>query len=332
MKKIDEDIRTGSFCQVYLLYGEENYLKKQYRNKLRNALIGEDAGALQTGDSMNYNAFEGRDIDPHALIDLAETLPFFADRRVILVESSGFFRSACEPLAEYLPQCAPTTHFLFVEDEVDKRSKMYKAVQKAGCVVEFSKQKEELLTRWILTRLKKEGKKITPSVMTLFLDKTGTDMGNIDRELEKLLSYTMDKDVIEAADVQAIVTEQTTNRIFEMVNAIAEHRQKKALNLYYDLLNVREEPLDILSLIIRQFRILLSIRDMMGKGIDQKTMAAKAGIPEFAVKRNMGQAKGFSMEKIREALSEGAELEEAVKTGRMADRMAVEIFLLRYSC
>lgn len=324
MKNIDEDIKRGQFAQVYLLYGEEAYLKKQYKDKLKHAMVPE-------GDTMNFSAFEGKSINPKEIIDLAETLPFFADRRVILIENSGFFKNACEELAEYLPQVAPATHFIFVEEEVDKRSKMYKAAKASGRIVEFLPQTEELLTRWILGRLKREGKNITGSVMQLFLTKTGTDMGNIDRELEKLLCYTLDRDVITAEDVEAVVTEQTTNKIFEMVNAVAEHNQRRALDLYYDLLTLKEPPMRIMFLISRQFQILFHIRDMAAKGLDQQTMAKKAGIPPFAVRKNVSQAKGFTMEQLKQALRDGAELEEAVKTGRMDDQMAVELFLMKYS-
>ncbi len=324
MKNIDEDIKRGQFAQVYLLYGEEAYLKKQYKDKLKHAMVPE-------GDTMNFSAFEGKSINPKEIIDLAETLPFFADRRVILIENSGFFKNACEELAEYLPQVAPATHFIFVEDEVDKRSKMYKAAKASGRIVEFLPQTEELLTRWILGRLKREGKNITGSVMQLFLTKTGTDMGNIDRELEKLLCYTLDRDVITAEDVEAVVTEQTTNKIFEMVNAVAEHNQRRALDLYYDLLTLKEPPMRIMFLISRQFQILFHVRDMATKGLDQQTMAKKAGIPPFAVRKNVSQAKGFTMEQLKQALRDGAELEEAVKTGRMDDQMAVELFLMKYS-
>ncbi len=324
MKNIDEDIKRGQFAQVYLLYGEEAYLKKQYKDKLKHAMVPE-------GDTMNFSAFEGKSINPKEIIDLAETLPFFAERRVILIENSGFFKNVCEELAEYLTQVAPATHFIFVEEEVDKRSKMYKAAKASGRIVEFLPQNEELLTRWILGRLKREGKNITGSVMQLFLTKTGTDMGNIDRELEKLLCYTLDRDVITAEDVEAVVTEQTTNKIFEMVNAVAEHNQRRALDLYYDLLTLKEPPMRIMFLISRQFQILFHIRDMAAKGLDQQTMAKKAGIPPFAVRKNVSQAKGFTMEQLKQALRDGAELEEAVKTGRMDDQMAVELFLMKYS-
>ena len=95
MQQLLADLRSGEFKQAYLLYGEEAYLRLQYKNKLKDALVAE-------GDTMNYHYFEGKGTDPNALIDLAETMPFFADRRVILVENSGFFKKTAEQLAAYL--------------------------------------------------------------------------------------------------------------------------------------------------------------------------------------------------------------------------------------
>ncbi|MCI5919267.1 MAG: DNA polymerase III subunit delta [Roseburia sp.] len=324
MRTIDEDIKTGQFKQIYLLYGNEAYLKKQYKDKLKKAMADAE-------DTMNFSAFEGKDINVKEVIDLAETLPFFAERRVILIENSGFFKNAADEMAEYIKQVAPTTYFLFVEEEVDKRSKMYKAVKNAGKIVEFAEQNEDVLTRWVLGRLKREDKKITGSVMQLFLSKTGTDMGNIDRELEKLFCYTMGRDVITAEDVEAVTTEQISNKIFDMVNAVAEHNQKKALDLYYDLLALKEPPMRILFLISRQFQILFNVKSATAKRVDNRTIAQKAGIPEFAVRRNQAQARNFTLEQLRQALEDGVSYEEAVKTGRMNDQMAVELFLLTYS-
>ena len=325
VKVIDEDIKNGQFKTVYLLYGNEAYLKKQYKDKLVKALVPE-------GDTMNFSAYEGKGINPKEIIDLAETMPFFADRRVILIENSGFLKNTCEELAAYIAEDpAESTCFLFVEEEVDKRNKLYKAVSKAGRAIEFGTQNEDLLVRWIVGRLKKENKNITRDVLQHFMGKTGTDMGNIDRELEKLICYTMDRDVITAEDVDAITTEQVTNKIFDMVNAIAEHEQKKALDLYYDLLTLKEPPMRIMYLITRQFQILLHLKDMSSKGFDQSTIASKVGIPAFAVRKNQAQAKGFTLEQLKTAISDGVELEEAVKTGRLNDQMAVELFIVKYS-
>lgn len=324
MKTIDEDIKKGTFRQCYLLYGEEGYLKKQYRDKLVHAMV-------QEGDTMNFSSYEGKDIRPGELVDLAETLPFFAKRRVILAEDSGFFKNSCEILADYLAEVNPSTSFIFVESEVDKRSKTYKAAKKYGSVVEFARQNEALITKWVLGRIGKEQKKITKSVLGLFLNRTGLDMSRIDRELEKLLCYTLDKEVIEAEDVEAVVTEQIENKIFEMVDAIVMHNQKKALDLYYDLLALKEASMRILFLITRQFRLLLEVKELTGKGYSSYDIAGKVKIPEFAVRKNQSQAKQFSKEQLLMALKDGAETEERVKTGGLNDQIAVEIFISNYS-
>ena len=162
MKTIDEDIKTGQFKTVYLLYGDEAYLKKQYKDKLIKALVAE-------GDTMNFSAYEGKGINPKEIIDLAETLPFFSDRRVILIENSGFAKNSCEDLANYMAETpADSTCFLFVEEEVDKRNKLYKVVSKIGRAIEFGTQNEDLLVRWIVGRLKKENKNITTPIAILY--------------------------------------------------------------------------------------------------------------------------------------------------------------------
>ena len=119
-----------------------------------------------------------------------------------------------------------TTCILFVETEVDKRNRLYKAIQKQGRITEFQTQDERTLMKWILGTLKKENRKITEATLQLFLEHTGTDMENIAMELEKLLSYTEGRDVITSQDVNEICTVQTTGQIFEMIRALAEKNQK----------------------------------------------------------------------------------------------------------
>lgn len=324
MKTIDNDIKMGQLKNVYLLYGTEDYLKRQYRDKLKHALVEPD-------DTMNFSAYEGKDINPKELIDLSETLPFFKEKRMILVENSGFFKNSCDDLAEYMSQVPESTCFVFVEEEVDKRSKLFKAAFRAGSAVEFETPKEDMLIRWILGRIQREGKKITQSVMQLFLSKTGSDMENIDKELEKLICYTLDKTEISAADVEAICTGQTENKIFEMIDAISAKNQKKALDLYYDLLALKEAPMRILFLIARQFQNLLLIKSMSAKGYPAVSIAKTAGMPSFAVQKNLRQAGAFKINQLKEAIEDCGQAEEDVKTGRMADQLAVELLIVKYS-
>lgn len=324
MKTIDNDIKMGQLKNVYLLYGTEDYLKRQYRDKLKHALVEPD-------DTMNFSAYEGKDINPKELIDLSETLPFFKEKRMILVENSGFFKNSCDDLAEYMSQVPESTCFVFVEEEVDKRSKLFEAASRAGSAVEFETPKEDMLVRWILGRIQREGKKITQSVMQLFLSKTGSDMENIDKELEKLICYTLDKTEISAADVEAICTGQTENKIFEMIDAISARNQKKALDLYYDLLALKEAPMRILFLIARQFQNLLLIKSMSAKGYPAVSIAKTAGMPSFAVQKNLRQAGAFKINQLKEAIEDCGQAEEDVKTGRMADQLAVELLIVKYS-
>lgn len=131
--------------------------------------------------------------------------------------------------------------------------------------------------RWVLGILKREGKQITQRDMERFLSKTGTDMSNIEKELEKLLCYTMDRSVITGEDIDAVCTTQINNRIFAMVQAVAEQNQKKALDLYYDLLALKEPPMRILFLLARQFNLLLQVKELQRLGCDQKTIGIKNG-------------------------------------------------------
>ena len=180
MKTLNEDIKTGNFKPVYLLYGEEAYLKKQYRDRITKAIFPD-------GDTVNYAYYEGKGINPGELIDLAETMPFFADRRLIVIENSGFFKNASPELADYIKTMPDTACFLFVENEADKRGKMYKAVKSKGRVVEMARQDEKTLLYWVAGNVKKEGYKIKEQTARYLLSTTGTDMENLEKELEKLI-------------------------------------------------------------------------------------------------------------------------------------------------
>ncbi len=324
MKTIAEDIRTQQMKHIYLLYGEETYLIRQYRDRLKAALSDSE-------DTMNTSFFFGKEIEPKQLIDLAETMPFFADHRSIFIDQSGFFKKVPEELVEYMGEIPETVYFVFCESEVDRRGKLFKQVKKLGRAVEFSRQKEDVLMRWILGKLQREQKKITRPVMELFLSKTGNDMKLIDRELEKLICYALERDVITAEDVEAVCVNPVSNKIFEMVDAIAGKQQKRALELYNDLLMLKEPPMRILVLMTRQFQILMQLKELAEKGYDYKYMAGKVSVPEFAVRKYIGQARKFSARQIQAAVRDGVQAEEDIKSGRMADRLAVELFLVQYS-
>lgn len=321
MQTLNQDIKTGEFKQIYLLYGEEAFLKNSYKNRLKEAIIGDD--------TMNFVRFEGKGLDVDELIRLADTMPFFAERRLILVEDSGFFKSASDALVQYLPSMPDTTILLFVETEVDKRNRLYKKVKDMGYAAELNRQDSAQLARWAGGILTREQKKITKHTMELFLSMAGDDMENIRMELEKLISYTLGREVITDEDVLAVCTVQVTNRIFEMVSAIVNRQPRKAMDLYEDLLTLKEPPMRILFLIARQFNQLLQVKDLMGKGMDKGTIASKLKMQPFVVGKTMPQARQFGREQILSYVEFCVETEEAVKSGRLQDRLAVELLITR---
>lgn len=321
MQILNDDIKTKTFKPAYLLYGEEEFLKHSYKKKLREAIAGDDR--------MNYNYFEGKSLDINELISLADTMPFFSEKRLILVEDSGYFKSAADALVDYLPNMPDTTCLIFVESAVDKRNRLYKKVKDLGHAAQMKRQDFSQLSKWAGTILSQNGRRITSATMNLFLERTGDDMENIRMELEKLISYTMGSDVVTSEDVEAVTTVQVTNKIFDMVTAIVTRRTKRAMELYEDLLMLKEPPMRILFLIARQFNQLLQVKEQLLLGTGKDGIAAKLKVPPFVAGKMIPQAKTFTKEQILSYVTGCVEAEEAVKTGRLMDRLAVELVIVK---
>ncbi len=321
MQTLNEDLKNGSFRRIYLLFGEEGFLKKSYKNRLKEAIAGDD--------TMNFNYFEGKGTDVNEVMGLAETMPFFAERRLLILEDTGWFKSSSEELAAWIPSIPETACLVFVESEVDKRGKLYKAVKKAGHAAELNRQEPAQVARWAAGILAKEGKKITKGTMELFLSRTGDDMENIRMELEKLICFTMGREIITDSDVEAVSTDQAVNKIFEMIGAVAGRQTRKAMDLYEDLLTLREPPMRILFLIARQFNQILQVKELTAAGMDRNAIASRMKLQPFVVGRIMPQARAFTREQILSYVELCAQMEEEVKTGRLSDRLAVELLLTK---
>lgn len=324
MQGLDVDLKNGSFSRAYLLYGSEEYLKTSYSKKLAAAIC-------DPSDSMNYSYFDGKDINPLSIIDLAETLPFFGERRVIFIKNSGFFKSSCEELAEYLKSPCETTYFIFVEQEIDKRGKMYKAVSALGRVVEMVTPDENILLSWAAGILKRGGKQVRRSTLEYIFTKCGMDMTVLEKELNKLIDYTGDRDVVENSDVDAVCVTDIKNQVFDMVDAISEGNSRKALELYYDLLTLKVAPLSIMFQIGRQFNLIMQAKELSKTARDNKTLGTMMGLKPFVAGIYVNKARKYSMNYLKSALNECMELEEAAKTGRIDDRLSVELLIIKYS-
>lgn len=323
MKTIVAHIKEGKFSPVYLLYGQEDYLRLLYRDKLREAI-------LPLEDTMNYSYFEGKDIDLGEVESIADTVPFFSEQRLILIENSGLFKKQND-FADYLKTMPDTTKIIFVEAEVDKRNKLFKAVKKLGTVAELNGLPEKDLKVWAAAYLKKNGKNITEQNLLYFFQKVGVDMKSLENEMDKLIAYGMDETIITREMLDEVCVEQTEGKIFQMIDAIGMKDQDQALRLYYDLLEVREKPMSILFLIIRHFTILNQLKDLSRLGLAAGEVASKVGIPPFTVRKYQSQVKNFKGKEIIRNLERCAQVEQEIKTGLLLDQIGVELLIVEFS-
>ncbi len=324
MKTIAEHIKKNEFKNVYLLYGEEAYLRHQYRDKLKGALCSE-------GDDMNISRFEGKGISGVEVADLAETLPFFADRRVIVIEESSWFKNGADGFEEKLKQFPDTTFIIFVESEVDKRGRLYKTVKDIGYAAEMQTPKDKDLLAWIVIQCKNEGKQIMEAAAKYLVEQAGANMNMLQMELEKVFSYVADSDMIRLEDVQEICSNQAENQIFDMLDAIGNQNREKALALYHDLLALREPAMRILYLLTRQIHILLQVSEMTRLNMDNSSIASKVGIPPFTVGKYKSQIGHFSYTELIQMLEQCQEVDAGIKRGRYQDVIGVELLIVGFS-
>ena len=323
MKTLSEDIKSGNFKNAYLICGEEEYLKLNYKRQMIQAIAGTD--------TMNLAMYEGKGIDINEVIDSADTAPFFAEHKLIVIENSGLFKSGGEELAEYMKQIPETTIFLFVEQDVDKRSKMYKAVKNAGYICEIGRQTEATLAQWAAGLFAADQKRITKSTMSYLIANVGTDMEVLSREIDKLISYAWDRNTITVEDIDAVCIKQITVRIFDMIDAISVKNQKKTLDSYYELIAEKEPPMRILFMIGRQFNLMLQAKDLSARGMSRGEVAKAMGVQDFIAGKCMNQSRNFSGRELKMALAESVKTDEMIKSGGIDEKIGVEMLLVKYS-
>lgn len=318
---IKDSIAKGEKKKAYLLYGEERYLVKQNYNNLLNYLNPQK-------DTMNVNWFSADGLNVKEVIDIAETLPFFADYRIIILEQSGLFSSEGEELANYLKEAPDTTIFIFVEHSADGRCKLLKSIKEVGLAVNYVRQSPQTLEAWIKSRARQAGKTMPGGVVAYFIQRVGDDMQLLEMELEKLLAYVWDKSEISAQDVNEICTTTIEDRIFEMIESLSKMDQKQTLANYHDLLAKKEPPAKILTLINREYWNLLTMKQLFEKGRSKEQVATAMGVNEYVVSKRMPILGKYSRKQLENCFEKGVQADHSFKSGKISDLMAVELLLL----
>lgn len=325
MRSIDSEIEQQAFKRIYLLFGKEHYLLKDNRERLLKAL-----GVTDRKD-MNFTLLSEKNFNVPTLISDSDTLPFFADRRVILVEESGYFKGnkkEKDRLVKYIPDIPETTVIVFVESEVDKRDKLYKAVTKNGTAEEFVIGDQNEMLRWIGGRLSADGIQMRRDAWNEFYLRCGSSMDLMDAEYQKLSAYCWEKKQIEKSDVEAICANASETKIFALSDAISERNAARVFDVYHDMLRQNEKAPGILALIQRQLMQLYDLKLMDKDGVSFADKKKNLGISyDFIIRKLETYQKRFKEDELRRLLRKAADYEEDFKSGRIEDSIAVELLL-----
>ena len=326
---LKQELKNRVVRNVYLLYGEEDYLKKFYAKKIEEIVLEKDFG-----DINRFVIEEPKDVSK--IEDLCETLPCFADKKFILVRNSSFFKSTkkeaklkkekLEKLIEILPEYVC---LVFVEIEIDKRLKAVKAIEKKGLTVEFGIQGDTVLLKWVEKEMKKYGKIVHPSVAIKIIQYCDSCMEQICTEMEKLRLYVDDREEITDLDVENVCIKSVNVRIFDLIDNISLGRSDLALKNFRDMLILKEPVPKIMYMIIRHVVKLLDMKMLFEEGLGVKDCVSIMKIAPYAANKMAGQIKNFDVRTLKRALKGMLELDQKIKIGEIKDVLAVEVSIVK---
>jgi DNA polymerase-3 subunit delta len=313
---------------VFLLFGTENYLIKQEEKKITAKLI--PLGAEQ----MNLTVFDGKGVSVEGLINVCETLPFFNECRLVIVRDSGLFaagrKADSEHIAEYLKEMPASTVLTFIEKEVDKRGKLYKKTTEFGSAREFNAPQERELIGFTVGLLKEQDKDISNATAAYLIRYVSGNMDAIVAEAGKLINYS-DKKTVTADDINAVCVKSVEARIFDLVDAVGNKRAADALNLYHNMITLKEPPLTILTMVARQFRLILQCGLLRARNKTLGETARILGQSEFNVRKYAEQGRLFGVKAAEGVLRDCLDTDINIKSGTMGDVLAVEMLIIKYA-
>ena len=327
MKILETDIKNKNLQSCYLLYGGEGFIRETWVNRLKKAVSG-------PFEDMNIDVFDGA-ADMNAVIDASQTLPFMSDKRLIIVKDSGLFKAGrkndSEKAAQMLKDLPESTCVVFVEDEADKRLALFKAVVKKGHAALCTPPEGEKLYRWAEGEARKKGIKMERNQTLYFFSTVGESFENARAEISKLINYKDYGTAVTNEDIDAVCIKSTESRVFDLVDEIGRRNTAEAVKIYRGLILLKEQPIAILAMIVRQFRLMLQAGTFTAQGKSPAEIASLTGQRDFVIKKCIQQSRNFTADILKNALKDSLDTDYAVKSGKMGAELAVELLIVKYS-
>lgn len=345
-KALLNSLQRGVVSPVYLFYGEEEYLKEKAVKKFIEYLLPQAA-------DFNLDLLDGEETEISSIVALAENLPFMAERRLVIVKNAPWFsgkgkskeggedsgeakltgKGKDKVLLEYLNNPATTTCLIFVAREaVDRRKKLYKAVSAKGQVIDFKLLKPGEMITWVNQVVQAAGNKTEAAAARALVEANGKlGLINLTNEIKKILNYIGSEQVITVTDVHEVGIINIERNIFTVVDDAVAGHTVKALNGIRELLALKEQPPKILALLARQLRIALQANALLQSGCPEREIAGKMGMPNFVIKKALGQVRRGGSPRIKWALEQIASIDADIKKGQRDFLPAIETMLIQFS-
>lgn len=324
-KEFAQAIRDGRIRGAYLFEGPEENIKAAALTELRKALLPEGM------EELNETVLDAPATD--ALIAAAETLPFMADRRLIIVREHPALTGRGEGddrLRDYLAQVPETAVIVFiVRGKADARKKLYTAIKKHGQIVSFNPLTDAELSAWICRAFASQGKTCSPQTASLLAFTVGGGTALLRQEIDKIAALTGERETVTDEDVKQVATRSIECTIFEMVDAVVARKEGQAFGLLRDMLSAGEQRLGILAMLLRQYRLLQHVKIMQYEKKPVQEIKNRLGISPFAADRCIRQAAAYSGSEVRQAVDICLSTEMRVKSGRYNDEGALESAMLQ---
>ncbi len=323
LEKLRSHLRTDQLCRVYLLFGEEAYLKEYYCKAIRDKIL---TGMM---DDFNYIVFDGDNLDVQLVRTEIDTPPMLAEKKMILIKYSGIFQKATEAQKQFwLDALAELPEYLclvFYEESADKRGVLYKAVATTGIAADCAYMEGTQLSNWVERMCREAGKKMSSDTVAYLIANCDRGMHAILRELEKLFVYG--EETITKKDIDRMVTKLPQSRVFEMIDCIFKRDAEGMFSLLEQARTLKESPFMILENLNGYFSKILHTKFLLGEQASPQAIAARLKIPPFFAKDYINYAQKFDRAFLTDAIAKVNQIDCDIKRGKVQDWLSIEQFL-----
>ncbi len=315
---------------IYLFYGTENYLIEQAVTSIINKRLSNDE------KDMNFFTYDLLNEPLENVVEEAETLPFIAGHKVVLAKNALLFTGQKLKIEhdlaglEHLIQSPPdysTIIFWVPYEKLDERKKIVKRLKEQGTIKSFNTLKGEELLGWIQNKGKEEKVSIAEEAAELLVNTSGPDLKLLAQEIKKMAIFVGENGKITKAVVEELGARTMEQNVFALSEHLANLQYEQAFTVLYDLLLNKEEPVKIIALLARQFRIMMLAKEMYQKGYSHQQIGSQIGAHPYAIKIALQQSTAFSDPQLKKIIKQLAEIDYEIKTGRKEKVLALEMFI-----